>query len=177
MTTVELLVAMQIALLIIAFVFAGYQLSLRWHTCWKHKRDLNDAAVFLSKTLTKDIQKCSKILCAGTRELEFILLDGGIVHYEIQKNQLKRNGQILFPTNVIIQDLQFRYLRKTNQKISQLKRNDDLENFIPLTESDFAKIALINWKVHIHSRGRSIHLDSMMGIRFRNLESMFDGIN
>jgi hypothetical protein len=142
-TTVELLVALQIAFLVAGFVYGAYLMASRLATHWRQKIDLESAAMLCLHRLSEDIVKTNQIISADTTQLTLIDAAGRQIVYRLENNGLSRNQRPLSSHQAHVLALQFRYARTDTAEVRWPGHSKPFVYFQPQTVEDHANIALV----------------------------------
>ncbi len=146
-TTVELLVALQIAFLVAGFVYAAYLMASQLATHWRQKVDLESAAMLCLHPLTEDVVKAKQIMSAHATELTLIDVENRQIAYHFENNGLYRNQRPVSSHQAQVLALQFRYARIDTAEATWPGHSRPLVYFQPQTAKDYANIALVEVEI------------------------------
>ncbi|MCI0693275.1 hypothetical protein L0337_14880 [candidate division KSB1 bacterium] len=146
-TTVELLVALQIAFLVAGFVYAAYLMASQLATRWRQKFDLEGAAMLCLHPLTEEVVKANQIISANATELTLIDDENRQIAYSFENNRLHRNQRPVSSHQAQVLALQFRYARIDTAKTTWQTQSKPLVYFQPRTAKDHANIALVEVEI------------------------------
>jgi type II secretory pathway component PulJ len=142
-TTIELLVALQIAFLVAGFVYGAYLMASRLAARWQHKVDLESAAVLCVHPLIEDVVEAKQIISAHATELILIDDENRQIAYRLENNGLYRNQRLVSSHQTQVLALQFRYARIDTAEVTWPSSSRPLVYFQPKTAEDHANIALV----------------------------------
>jgi type II secretory pathway component PulJ len=142
-TTVELLVALQIAFLVAGFIYGAYLLASQLAARWQHKVDLENAAVLCLHPLTEEVVKAKQIMSADAARLTFIGAENHQIAYRVENGRLYRNQQPISSYQAQVLALQFRYARINTAEVTWQNSSTPLIYFQPQTAKEHASIALV----------------------------------
>ncbi|MGH7600505.1 MAG: hypothetical protein ACREOI_29470 [bacterium] len=153
-TTVELLVALQIAFLVAGFVYGAYLMASQLATRWRQKVDLESAAMLCLKPLTEDVVKANQLISAHTIELTLIDDESRQITYRFENDGLYRNQRPVSSHQTQVLALQFRYARLDTAEAAWPGHSRPLVYFQPKTAKDHANIALVEMEM-VLSNGKA----------------------
>lgn len=146
-TTVELIVAIQIAVLLAGFVYAVFYFSTKLFGEWREKSELENAAFLCARSLQQDILHASQIETAGEYELALRTMSDQLVTYELEGHRLMRNLRPLLSSDVRVDSLVFRYVKHDTSAGTALRSAPALKYFNPTNELEIAQIPLIEYEI------------------------------
>ncbi len=146
-TTVELLVALQIAFLVAGFVYAAYLMASQLATRWRQKVDLESAAVLYVHPLIEGVVKANQIISARATELTLSDDENRQITYRFESHGLYRNQQPISSHQAQVIALQFRYARIDTAEVTWRNSSKPLAYFQPKTAEDHANIALVEMEM------------------------------
>jgi type II secretory pathway component PulJ len=153
-TTVELLVALQIAFLVAGFVYAAYLMASRLAGHWRQKVDLESAAMLCLHPLTEEVVQAKQIMNAHATELILIDDENRQIAYRLESHRLYRNQLPVSSHQTHVLALQFRYARIDTAEVTWPGHSRPLIYFQPKTAKDHANIALVEVEL-IFSDGKA----------------------
>jgi Tfp pilus assembly protein PilE len=142
-TTVELLVALQIAFLVAGFVYAAYLTASQLATRWRQKVDLESAAMLCLHPMIEEIVKAKQIMSADATELTLLNYENRQLEYRFENYRLYRNQQPITSHQAPVLALRFRYARADTAEVTWPSSSSPLFYFQPKTVADHANIALV----------------------------------
>jgi len=172
-TTVELLIAMQITLLLAGFIYAAYFFSAKLSATRRHKVELENTAQLCMRTLTQEILHAQQIVAANDSGLVLKNQREKVVAFAIQNGLLYRNQQPLHSTEVRIQQLVFRYAKTDSVVDHRMIKMSAPAYFYPQTVDELSQIALIEIALMVANDKKRVMLKSTLHPRNTRLR-LFD---
>ncbi len=172
-TTVELIVAIQIAFLLAGFVYAVFFFSSKLFGEWREKNELENAAFLCSRRLQQDILDASQILTARERELSLRTMNDQPVTYELEGRHLIRNHLPLLSSEVRVDSLVFRYIKHDTTAGVAQHSSSALKFFIPKHEIEIVQLFLIEYEISLVKGRQRMHVKSSVILRNAG-SSVFD---
>ena len=172
-TTVELIVAIQIAFLLAGFVYAAFYFSSQLFGEWREKSELENAAFLCARSLQQDILHASQILTAGDRELTLRTMSDQLVTYELEGRRLMRNHQRLLSSDVKVDSIVFRYVKRDTSTGATLRSALALKYFIPTNELEITQISLVEYEI-ILVKGKQLMSMKSSAIPRNTVSNVFD---
>jgi prepilin-type N-terminal cleavage/methylation domain-containing protein len=107
MTLVEMLVAIAMASILIVFFFQA-DIALRKSAYgWIKQASLEETAILLRQQLGKDLLLIDSLLQADNNALKFTNSLGQTTLYEFDNHIIKRNGTVILPKTVQLQEIEW----------------------------------------------------------------------
>lgn len=161
-TTVELLIAMQMALLLAGFVYAAYFFAARLAANWRQKIALENAAPLCMRTLAQEILLAQQIMAASDTVLVLKSPRGMIASFAVQNGVLHRNQQPLHSAALQIRRLVFRYAKIDSVVGRRMLKISAPAYFHPQTAAELSQIALIEIELMIGDDKKQMRLKSTL---------------
>lgn len=169
-TTVELLVAMQIALLLAGFIYGVYFFSAKLFAAWRHQVELENTAQLCMRALTQEILHAPQIIAANDSTLALKNQRDQVVTFARQKGLLLRNRQPLYSP---IQRLVFRYAKTDSVAGRRMLKMSAPAYFHPRAVDELSQIALIEIELMVEKDKKRMILKSTLHPRNTRLH-LFD---
>jgi hypothetical protein len=174
-TSVELMIAVVLSLMLIGFIYSAYFFSIRITRSWREKINLEDTAMICLNRISLDLVNCSEIFQMNKNGLKLLLNNKKTINYDFGGGNLFRNGIRMNDHGFNIIDLSFAYtipdeIQKDLDNDWENESSDDIfRNKIVLQNP------LITVKMFIGDSKKQMELRS--AIHPRNLnKSVFKGL-
>ena len=109
-TSIELMVAIAVLFIIIAFVYSAYFFTLKIYKVWNEKLSCERTAMICMNSLTEDIIHATEILRLNENTLVLLNDDTRMIVYRTKNDNLYRNRFCVNPPEVKIYDLSFSFI-------------------------------------------------------------------
>lgn len=113
-TTIELLIAMQLAFLVISLAYTSYEFSQQFFKKWEQKSQLESHLAVCSKTLSTSLWQINQIISADQKSLLAIKTTGDTLRIQFAE-EIYINYHLLTLTPFILRDSRIDYLLETPQ--------------------------------------------------------------
>jgi hypothetical protein len=138
-TTVELIIAIQLSLIVIGLVYVSYLLSIKLVDKWQTKVQVENQLASISKSITVNLTEISQIIYAGENEMMAIKDDGDTINYRL-KDTFSFNKQILQDSNLKFEHGEILYYVRPVQSTSNMTvlKNVESGNFTRIVAVEFS---------------------------------------
>ena len=164
-TIVELLIAIQITLLLIGFIYSIYIFTLKLSNSWEHKVRIESVADLCMRTLTKDLIETTEIIEAVSDSISFLNIQGNKINYICRNGKLFRNQKIIHSDGVEVLQLRFRFWQNDVPLQSDLAMPDDLDPFqhlAKITRKQLSQVSLLEIWLLLSDQKRKLNLRSSL---------------
>jgi len=113
-TSVELMVAIILTLIITGFVYLVYSYSIKIMRTWRENMDIENTVSLCIHRITKDITSASRIVTMTDHEMNLMIDDRKTVRYQHHESRLLRNGLPMHHEKLQVISTLFRYGQSQN---------------------------------------------------------------
>jgi hypothetical protein len=116
-TTVELMVAMSIAFVVVGFAYSAYFFSSRMVKTWRAKTECEDTAFVCMDRISRDVRRCVDVRADGGSGAFLILEHGKAIRYDLKNGGLFRNGFQMNQAAMHVDTLLFRPIQRAGDPV------------------------------------------------------------
>jgi hypothetical protein len=137
-TTVELIIAIQLSLIVIGLVYVSYLLSVKLVDKWQTKVQVENQLASISKSITVNLTEISEIIYARENEFMAIKDDGDTINYRL-RDTFSLNKNILQDSNLKFGHGEILYYVRPVQAASNITvlKNVESGNFTRIVAVEF----------------------------------------